>query len=70
MNVFETVLYIMAFLPENLEQKMVLSKIVELKQSSEYLDNIGNHRDSELKVKQRFTMADKIIKELKNDKKH
>lgn len=70
MNVFETVLYIMAFLPENLEKKMVLSKIVELKQSSEYVDNIGNHRDSELKVKQRFTMADKIIEELKNDKKH
>ena len=67
MNVFETVMYIMAFLPENLEQKKILSKIVDLKQSSEYIDNIGNHRDSELKVKQRFSMADKIIEELKND---
>ena len=67
MNVFETVMYIMALLPENLEHKMVLSKIEELKQSSEYINNIGNHRDSELKVKQRFSMADKIIMELKND---
>ena len=67
MNVFETVMYIMAFLPDNLESKKVMSKIVDLKQSSEYIDNIGNHRDSELKVKQRFAMADKIIEELKND---
>lgn len=67
MNVFETVMYIMAFLPDNLEQKIVLSKIVDLKQTPEYIDNIGNHRDSELKVKQRFAMADKIIEELKND---
>ncbi len=70
MNVFETVMYIMAFLPDNLEKKLVLSKIVYLKQSPEYVDNIGNHRDSELKVKQRFAMADKIIEELKNDKKY
>ena len=67
MNVFETVMYIMAFLPETLNTEKVSTKIEALKHSFEFIDNIGNHRDSELKVKQRFAMADKIIEELKND---
>lgn len=68
MNVFETIMYIMSFLSDNLDRKTVFEKINNLKNSQQFRENIGNHRDAESNVNERFSMADKIIKELQNDK--
>lgn len=64
MNVFETICYILTFISDGLPVENVHNKLLELKSNKEFLLNIGNHRDSEMNVKARFDMADKIVEEL------
>ena len=64
MNVFETICYILTFISDVLPVENVHNKLLELKSNKDFLLNIGNHRDSEMNVKARFDMADKIVEEL------
>ena len=66
MNVFETVVYMMLYLPkENTDIKKDVMYVSEkLMKNSEYLDAIGNHRDNIHKIRKRFEIVKKTGKEL------
>lgn len=64
MNVFETICYILTFIPDTKPVEIIHNKLLALKSNKDFLLNIGNHRDSEANVKIRFDMADKIVEEL------
>lgn len=62
MNVFETVMLMMAFLPYNKEEirHRVQEEYYSLVNSEEFKDNIGNHRDSAAKLEWRLEKARQI----------
>lgn len=64
MNVFECLMYLMSKLSiENSNIKNIVKFAVdEMLKNPEFLDSIGNHRDSWAKIKTRFEMADYIAK--------
>lgn len=69
MNVFETVMYIMRSIPENREQlrPRINQRISKFLDSDSFRDNIGNHRDSEEKIKWRLKKAETIGRSLAKD---
>lgn len=67
MNVFETIMYIMSKIGGGHKILSVKEKILSLKKNADFIKNIGNHRDSEQNVIWRFSMAEKIAKEIEND---
>lgn len=69
MNLFETILYIMLYLPEKDETivREVEHKVSCLLKNEKFLDAIGNHRDNINKVRIRFNMAGAIGKEFSHD---
>lgn len=69
MNLFETILYIMLYLPEKDETivREVEDKVSCLLKNEKFLDAIGNHRDNINKVRIRFNMAGAIGKEFSHD---
>lgn len=62
MNVFETVIYALRYIPADEEklQPKVSNKILQLLDSVEFRDNIGNHRDSVEKINWRLKIAGTI----------
>lgn len=62
MNVFETVMYALWYIPADEEklQPKVSNKILQLLDSVEFCDNIGNHRDSVEKINWRLKIAGTI----------
>lgn len=71
MNVFEVLMELMSKLTEDDKLYMVqIKKMVdEMKNSNEFQDAIGNHRDSWMKVEARYSMVGKIL-EAVNDQKN
>lgn len=69
MNLFETLVYIMTYLPEEDDRiiNQVAAKINLLLENPIFLDAIGNHRDNINKVRWRFNLADEIGKEFRID---
>ena len=67
MNVFETVMYCMSFVRKNdIDiRNEVFQSIQELISSAEYRENIGNHRDSGIKLNWRLDRAEEIGKRYK-----
>ncbi len=66
MNVFEVLMHLMCKLPENGKKHMekIRSMVTEMKNSYEFKDAIGNHRDSWIKVVARYNMVNKILEEI------
>lgn len=64
MNVFETVLYALRYIPKNQWsiKKKLNEQMNKLLHSAEFRDNIDNHRDSALKVNWRLDEAEKLGK--------
>lgn len=62
MNVFETVMFAMCFIPKRKEtiRKKVRESIFNLIDSEEFRMNIGNHRDSAAKIYWRLEQAQRI----------
>lgn len=62
MNVFETVMFIMQFLPfenESLKDQIKI-KVQNLLGNEEFRENIGNHRDSAARLKWRLEQAEQV----------
>lgn len=72
MNLFETVLYIMLYLPDADDEIIdkVTCKVTMMLQDERFLDTISNNRDSIVKIRTRFHMADAIGRSLMSDKKN
>ena len=71
MNIFETTMYLMAFLNINQDNSMIdkiHEKVYKTITDYNFIDAIGNSRDSKKKVYIRFKMIDEIIQEVRNDK--
>lgn len=69
MNVFEVIIYIMAKIPPNIpNSNRIKNTISNLKKEATFLDSIGNHRDSYLKIMTRFDLAEQTILEILNDR--
>lgn len=66
MNVFEAVMYALRYVPsgQKMLQPKVEQEISQLLNSTEFRDNIGNHRDSAEKLKWRLETAEKIGRSL------
>lgn len=62
MNVFETVMYVMLLIPKNnpLIREQVNNRINYFISSKKFRENIGNHRDSALKLNWRLEYAEKL----------
>lgn len=62
MNLFEMIMYCMLFIPSDMEniKSDLIYDVENLINSTEFLDNIGNHRDSEIKLYERIKFAEKI----------
>ena len=62
MNVFETVMYMMQFLPSKKEsmKAKVKDAVYKLLDDEEFRENIGNHRDSAQRLKWRLEQAESI----------
>ena len=71
MNLFEVLMHLMAkFSQDDIQyQNTIISQIHEMKLNSEFLDAIGNHRDSWGKVQKRYQLVDNIWEDI-NDRKH
>lgn len=69
MNIFETTMFLMSYIPFNDEKlKTKLHNLILNTITNEiYLDSIGNGRDSTRKVNIRFDLMKNIIKEIEND---
>lgn len=65
MNVFETIMYCMTFIRKKDEshQEEIRKEIRDLITSETFADNIGNHRDSSVKLLWRMKKAERIGKE-------
>lgn len=66
MNLFECIMYFFMHLDADYSHKpkYIKEKINWLKNDSDFLDSIGNHRDSVLKIKKRFDIIKKLLEEL------
>lgn len=66
MNVFETVMYLMSKVDANEKDKnkKIVRKMNDLKQTADFQEAIGNHRDNWSKVEKRFQMMDEILEEI------
>lgn len=66
MNLFETIMYIMYQIPikKDVIKKYVEEKVNLMIENVDFLDSIGNHRDSKLKIETRFNIANVIVKEI------
>lgn len=66
MNVFETVMYALRYIPagQSMLQPKVEQEILQLLNSEEFRENIGNHRDSAEKLNWRLKTAEKIGRSL------
>ncbi len=62
MNVFETVMFIMQFLPFEKEslKNQIKSKVQNLLGNKKFRENIGNHRDSAARLKWRLEQAEQV----------
>ncbi len=62
MNVFETVMFIMQFLPFEKEtvKNRIRNEVKNLLDKKEFRENIGNHRDSAARLKWRLEQAEKV----------
>ena len=62
MNVFETVMFIMQFLPFEKEtvKNRIKCEVKKLLDKKEFRENIGNHRDSAARLKWRLEQAEKV----------
>ena len=62
MNVFETVMSVMLYLPVEQEEskERVRDAVHKLIDANEFRENIGNHRDSALRLKWRLEQAERI----------
>lgn len=67
MNVFETIMYIMANISDKHDVSTVKEKVYSIKKNADFIKNIGNHRDIEQNVNWRFSLAEKIAKEIEYD---
>lgn len=69
MNVFETVMCVMAYVPQGNEEirYQVKEKISEFLDCEAFRENIGNHRDSTAKLEWRLKRAEELGKALGND---
>lgn len=67
MNVFETIMYSLIYVPKDNEpiKADMKERMAELLSSAEFRENIGNHRDSAAKLKWRLNQAEKIGKDFK-----
>lgn len=65
MNVFETIMYALLYVPGNNVKikEDIKEKMATLLKSPEFRKNIGNHRDSAVKLKWRLDQAEKIGKD-------
>ena len=65
MNIFETIMYMMVYLPG--EDKTIVSRVAkgveELLLNNVYRDAIGNHRENINKIRTRFNMVSALGKE-------
>lgn len=66
MNVFETIMYALIYVPENNIniKSQVYQSLKELVNDEKFRDNIGNHRDSNVKLMWRIKQAEVIGKAL------
>lgn len=67
MNLFETIMYVMSKIDEKHDVLSVAEKVCSIKKDSDFIKNIGNHRDGEQNVIWRFNMAEKLATEIEND---
>lgn len=66
MNVFETIMYFMSkvnLYNDDIKEK-IINKLNNLKESEDFIDSIGNHRDNWVKVEKRFKMMDDLLEEI------
>lgn len=65
-NIFETLMYGMTLLPykNELIKDSLKSKVDDLKNNKTFRNSLNNHRDSELKVNERYNMIMKLVGEL------
>ncbi len=69
MNVFEAVMWIMLYLPESntVIRSEVQTKVTEFINSDAFKNNIGNHRDSSVKLEWRLEQAENLGRKLRVD---
>lgn len=69
MNVFETVMWIMQYVPMNDPKllQQVKSEVEAFINSEPFKNNIGNHRDHSLKLQWRLEQAEKMGRKIKED---
>lgn len=65
-NIFENIMYAMTILPYKNEsiRHGVKTAFDDMKNSNEFRNSINNHRDSEIKVKARYDMIQKIVEDI------
>lgn len=69
MNVFEVIMHLMlniSYKNKNIHNGVV-DRVKQMKDSDEFRDSIGNHRDNQIKIKARFKIVDDLKKEIEND---
>ena len=69
MNVFEVVMHLMLNISykNNAISNIVADRVQRMKESDEFKDSIGNHRDNQIKIKARYKIVDDIKREIEND---
>lgn len=69
-NIFETLMYAMTLLPSRRYDLIVpiKNKVNELKNNSAFRSSLNNHRDSDIKVGDRYLMIKKLVGEIAHDK--
>ena len=65
-NIFETLMYAMTLLPykEVSIASQVKTKVDALKDDAKFRDSLNNHRDSEIKVNDRYRMIKQLVGEI------
>lgn len=63
MNIFEMIMYAMTMLPfkDSSIKNKVQTEVDSMKKSTEFKKNIGDHRDSDIKLNERIKLAKKIV---------
>ncbi|MBE6965858.1 MAG: DUF262 domain-containing protein [Ruminococcaceae bacterium] len=69
-NIFETLMLAMTFLPSERHEliPIIRNKVNDLKNDSSFRNSLNNHRDSDIKVGDRYLMIKRLIGEIANDK--
>ena len=65
-NIFETLMYAMTLLPSKRYDLIIpiRNSVNELKNDQSFRDSLNNHRDSEIKVNERYSMITKLVGEI------